>query len=233
MLKSAYVKTIRGTRAALDRTGMLARLQQSERLTSRHVASLFAIYDLDSMVSLDLPWWTYNATAEVDAFLLGRRSARVFEFGAGASTIWLASRAAEVHSVEHDTEFATQLAGHLERIPNVTLHPVAAAVRTPATVATSQRSGYENSDFDDYVGTIDNVGGLFDLIVIDGRAREVCLQRSIGHLADDGIIVFDNSDRKRYRTAIEDTGLHERAVRGWCPSLPTPSTTSLLAVSGP
>jgi hypothetical protein len=228
MLKSMYVAVMRAASSLARRFGMTERLATSTHPIPRHLLSLLAIYDLDQMVTLDRPWWTYRSADEVQAFLLGRRKARVFEFGAGASTIWLAKRAAEVVSVEHDLEFADNLAAHLDRWPSVTLHAVAPSPRTDTSTATSQRAGYERSSFDEYVDTINRVGGLFDLIVIDGRAREACLANSIEHLAADGILVFDNSNRDRYRSAIEESGLHERLLHGWCPSLPTPSTTSLL-----
>ena len=46
------------------------------------------------------PWWTYAATAWLRAAL--NDTQRVFEFGSGGSTSWLAERVASVHSVEHD-----------------------------------------------------------------------------------------------------------------------------------
>ncbi len=228
MLKSAYVSTVRGAEATARRVGLTDRLAASSRPTAKHALSLFAIYDLEQMIALDRPWWTYRAADEVEAFLLGRRDARVFEFGAGASTVWLAKRAAEIQSVEHDVDFARDLATHLDARPSVTLHTVAPAERTASSQATSQRAGYEDVSFDEYVDTIHRVGGLFDLIVIDGRARRTCLEHSIQHLAHHGVIVFDNSNRRRYRTSIQGSGLTERSLHGWCPSLPIPSTTSLL-----
>lgn len=230
MLKAAYVSAMRWARRVAERAGVTKRLADSDRAVARHALSLLSIYDLEGMISIDRPWWTYRAADEVESFLLGRRDARVFEFGAGASTIWLSKRSATVHSVEHDVGFANRLSPHLEEFAHVTLHAFAACERSAESLSTSHRAGYEWADFGSYVGTIDEVGGKFDLIVIDGRARESCLVRSVSHLAPDGIIVFDNSNRGRYRSVIEASGLVERRVRGWCPSLPMPSTTSLLTL---
>ena len=66
----------------------------------------------------------------------------------------------------------------------------------------SAKEGHKGLDFAAYVHAIDDAGGPFDLIVIDGRAREACLRAAIPHLADNGLIVFDNTRRKRYREAI-------------------------------
>ena len=72
----------------------------------RHAWSLFAYSDVKRMVMLDKPWWIYHAIDDVEDFLTERGGkARVFEYGAGASTVWLASRASKVYSVEHDGGF--------------------------------------------------------------------------------------------------------------------------------
>ncbi len=83
-------------------------------------------------------------------------------------------------------------------------------------------------DFSDYVGQIGTVGGEFDLIVIDGRAREACLAAALGHLAPDGVIVFDNTFRRRYRAAVEAAPVTETRYRGLTPTLPYPDATSLI-----
>ena len=232
-MRSAYVQWIRAIRALAQRIGLIDGLRRSSHPISAHLLSLFAIYDLDQMITLDRPWWTYRAADHVEAFLLGRRSARVFEYGAGASTIWLAKRSAEVHTVEHDAAFAESLVAHLHACPTATLHAVAPSSRTSTSGATSQRRGYDHASFDDYVDTIDRVGGTFDLIVIDGRSRQACLARAVDRLAPDGLIVFDNSNRDRYRSTIDSSGLHERSLRGWCPALPVRSVTSLLTLQIP
>ena len=75
---------------------------------------------------------------------------------------------------------------------------------------------------------IDIVGGTFSLIVVDGRARQACLSAALPHLADGGIIVFDNTMRRRYRRAIAAAPVSERAFRGLTPTLPYPDQTSIL-----
>jgi hypothetical protein len=97
----------------------------------------------------------------------------------------------------------------------------------------SVKEGQQGLDFADYVGTIDEVGGLFDVIVVDGRARTACLSAALPHLAPDGMIVFDNSRRRRYRAAIESCGLRERRLPGLVPTLPYPDQTSLLMAQSP
>lgn len=229
MMRRAYVGAVRGAVTVLERTGADRWLSSREGAVARHVWSLSAIYDVERMAALDLPWWTYDATREVERFLAGRGgAARVFEFGSGASTLWLAKRAGEVHSVEHDVGFVDVLRPLVAGHDNVDLRCVAPTGRTASSTAVSQRQGCEHLDFADYVATIDAVGGQFDLVVVDGRARAACLARSVGHLAPEGVIVFDNAGRERYRRALAASGLAVERRAGWAPSLPYRESTALL-----
>jgi hypothetical protein len=39
---------------------------------------------------------------------------------------------------------------------------------------------------------------MFDIIVIDGRDRVNCAKNSLGALKEDGVIIWDNSERSKY-----------------------------------
>lgn len=227
--KAAYVSMVRGAGRLLSRRrdGPASPPDPAQRL--RHWAvSLTRIHDSLALAELDVPWWTYDAVEAVDGWLASRpRPIRVFEYGSGASTLWLARRADEVHSVEHDREFAAVLAPALSAHRTATLR-VVEPKRTAQPVIASAKEGHQGLDFADYVASIDDVGGAFDLVVIDGRAREACLARAQARLAEDGVIVFDNTRRRRYRRAIARSGLQERRFRGLAPTLPYPEQTSLL-----
>jgi predicted O-methyltransferase YrrM len=92
----------------------------------------------------------------------------------------------------------------------------------------SNRRGHEHLDFTPYVAMVEQIGGTFDLIVVDGRARVASVAAAVPHLADDGVLVFDNANRAEYRSGIAGSGLHAEFMRGLAPSLPYPSTTALL-----
>jgi hypothetical protein len=232
MIREAYVRAVRVARGAAERTRLIDRLGASDRPWARHVRTLFAIHDLDDMISLDLPWWTYRAAERVEEFLADRDGkGRVFEYGSGASTLWLARRAGEVHSIEHHAGFAEFLAERVAGWSNVDLRHVPARPAGAVAVAPSRRLGHRNLDFVDYVRAIDTVDGEFDVIVIDGRARIECFRRGLPRLAPDGMIVFDNFDRRRYRRNIQLDGLTVERLRGAAPCLPYPSVTALLSRS--
>ena len=155
------------------------------------------------------------------------RPARVFEFGSGASTAWLAQRSGEVHSVEHHAEFAASIGAAAQPVrQRRAARRAAGGVPNPQTP--SAKEDYAGLDFTAYVSTIDAVDGDFDLVVIDGRAREACLDRAVPRLAPGGLVVFDNSRRRRYRRAIERSGLQEQVLTGLTPTLPYSEQTSLL-----
>jgi predicted O-methyltransferase YrrM len=232
-MKSLYVDGARAARTGLRSVGVLPAMDRwaSHSRTGTWARSLLSIYDVPELAGLDVPWWTFESSALVDAFLRGRRDARVFEWGSGASTIWLARRSASVVAVEHDLQWAQTVRGLLPADADVDLRTVAA---TPATGAPgevrSAKAGATELDFQRYVGTIDEVGGTFDVIVVDGRAREACLVRALPHLAPDGLLVFDNVERRRYRRAIAAAGpaIAVTWTMGLTPGLPYPTRTAIL-----
>jgi predicted O-methyltransferase YrrM len=228
--RTAYVSAVRGTRAVAGRIGLLDRLASARSPRARHLRTLFAIYDVDDLATLDLPWWVYGAIDEVADFLRQRDgAARVFEYGCGASTLWLARRAGEVHSVEHDGAFVATMAAKLADQPHVSLrHVPADRVATGRPATPSGRFGHKNLDFTGYVDSISTVDGQFDLIVVDGRARGACLARATERLAADGLLIFDNSNRRRYQPALAATPLTVTRISGAAPCLPRPSQTALL-----
>ena len=231
-VKGLYAAGARGAGVALTRAGVLSERPPARDRRTRHwLYSLTRAYDSLAIAELDVPWWTYRAIDVVEAYLSGLaaegRRIRVFEYGSGASTLWLAKRADEVHSVEHHREFGEHLATTLSAYPNVHFRIVPPVPSNNPTIG-SQKEGNAGLDFADYVAAIDEVPGEFSLIVIDGRAREACLQRAADRLEPGGMIVFDNTRRRRYRQAIERSGLAERRLAGLTPTLPYPDQTSVL-----
>jgi hypothetical protein len=237
--RSAYVSTSRAVRSAAERTGVLARLDRAyqDRPASvpGHLRTLFAIHDVRDLVTLDQPWWTYGAISAVEEHLaaLGGK-ARVFEYGSGASSVWLGRRAGEVHSVEHHAGFAGVMR---EVLQDAGLTEVVDLIEVPPTesgtpVVPSGRRGEEGRDYADYVASIDTVPGEFDLVVVDGRARVACFEAAARRLAPGGIVLFDDTQRPRYRAGLAAGGLQVQRIWGWVPSLPYPRETSVARIAG-
>ena len=170
-MKHAYVSLARAVRAALGWTGLIGWVDclAARNRTALWLRSWLAVYDLRDLAKLDVPWWTFKAADEVAEFLAKRPDARVLEWGSGASTLWLARRAAQVTAIEHDPGWDSDIAA---------LAPanVRVLVQEPEPTSTptvpSAKPGFEGLDFSRYVSRIHDVAGPFDLIVIDGRARQ-------------------------------------------------------------
>ena len=228
--KRGYVSLMRAVRSAVEPFGLGRKPVSARDHRYRHwLQSLLAIYDIDALIRLDVPWWTYDAIGKVEAFLQARPNARVFEWGSGASTVWLAKRAGSVVSIDHDAPWVEFSAPRLAEQGNAQVELVPADARPdPDPQFLSGKPGYAGQTFRAYVDAIERHEGLFDLIVIDGRARATCLEKAVGRLAQGGLIVFDNSHRSRYRKAIAASGLHAEVTRGLVPSLPLPDQTTLL-----
>lgn len=214
-IKRSYVEVVQG----LAGSGLFSALERRGRDAApygwrRWAASLLAIYDSERMVGLDLPWWNVAATREVEFYLKARPGARVFEYGSGASTAWLAKRAAQVISVEHDGAWLNKFGHVLRPLGNVEL------LHRPM-----------DADPRNYIDAITG-HGTFDLIVVDGRRRADCLAAAQACLNPGGIILFDDSGRKRYRAAIENCGFAERHHYGRSYCVPYPDHTSILRPRG-
>lgn len=235
VLRKCYVNGARVVRSVSAKTGLLGRLDDSYRAKPRgalaHWRTLYAIHDVDDLVNLDIPWWTYGAIDAVETHLesLGNR-ARVFEFGSGASTVWLGRRSSAVYSVEHDGTFADVMRRVLteakvaDRVELLEVRPTT----TDSPKVRSGRPGEDQLDFAAYVDAVAQVGGEFDVICVDGRARVACAMASLEHLAPGGILVWDDSQRPRYAEGMKRTGLKVHRFRGFAPSLPYPRETAVL-----
>ena len=228
-LEELYVSVMRILRRLARHSGILALLEKGHPSSARlWLRSLFAIHDVDDMIALDLPWWTFESTELVERFLARRSNASVFEFGSGASTVWLAKRARRVVTVEHDPPWVEAMVPRLGSFDNVTLRTPLLGDGLSEAAMRSGRRGWRAHDFRPYVAEVAS-GGPWDLVVIDGRCRAACLHAAIPHLKRNGIILFDNSDRRRYRSAIAASGLVRLRTRGMTVALPYPEETSLLA----
>ena len=152
----------------------------------------------------ELPLYTYPAIEYLTQFDLSEK--RVFEFGAGASTIFFMKRAKQVVSVENLRDWYQKLAPQLS--DNVELL---------------------FAEGDAYPQKIRETEGLFDVIVVDGAGyRYDSAVEAIPKLAEGGIIILDNSDW-HFNTAalLKNSGLLQVDMTGFKPTYFHTSTTSI------
>lgn len=151
-----------------------------------------------------IPWYTYPAIEYLSQFDFAQKT--VFEYGAGNSTLFWASRARRVVSVEHELDWHNHLAA---RVPTNCQLVHADAV-------------------DAYVTAIDRSGEQYDVIVIDGQSRQLCARRAVQRLNAGGFIILDNSDWfPGSSQLLREAGLLEIDFFGFAPSSEATSCTSL------
>jgi hypothetical protein len=153
------------------------------------------------------PWITFGAARELSKIV--PQVSRAFEFGSGGSTIFLASRIAEVVSVEHDPDWLRVVSGRLVALgrTNVALglYPPTKP-QYPAGSITYESSDvrYRGLSFFNYASSIDAFGdGYFDLVLIDGRARPSCFLHAHRKIRVGGWLLLDNSERAGYKSILD------------------------------
>ena len=118
-------------------------------------------------------WYTYAGLAFLEPRL--RDDMEVFEYGAGHSTLWWAARVGHVCSVESELAWVDRLRPQL---------PANTELRHEGLHA-----GYAESAL--------HRGRRFDVVVIDGYVRNDCARACPSVLKEDGVIVWDNTEREQ------------------------------------
>lgn len=230
MLKSSYVFAIRLLTPMAKKIGIFSVLEaRLDRRWAHWLRSLAAIHDIDDMINLDTPWWTYDAIDKVDAFLAARPNARVLEYGSGASTVWLGRRSGSVKSIEHDPTWFSLVQERTRAFSNIEIILKEPKLAPSKEGYTSTKDGFEGLCFREYACEVESASNFYDLIIIDGRARNDCLKVAKSHLSKGGLILFDNTLRRQYRDAIATSGGMVRRFPGRVPSLPYRDETTLIS----
>lgn len=149
-----------------------------------------------------VPWITFGCYRHLERTL--KAGARVFEYGAGGSTLFFLDRGCTVTTVEHDAAWLDRVRDQIRPGAPWTFHHVSPC---PATEQDrdylSWFPRYRGLSFRPYVHVLDDYPpGSFDVIMVDGRARGPCLALASRLVAADGLLVLDNSERQRYAAAI-------------------------------
>ncbi len=161
----------------------------------------------DTTLGRRLPWMTYDAICFLEKICT--KSTRVFEYGSGGSSLFFASRCTHVTSVEHNMEWSGFLKDKINvlQIDNIDLKGICGKEITDFAELNPENCNHfvskdknaKGLSFKDYVKSIDNFPtNYFDLVVVDGRARNSCVKRAISHIKKGGFLLVDNSDRKYY-----------------------------------
>lgn len=155
-----------------------------------------------------LPWMTYAAISFLESRITARMD--VFEYSCGNSTLWWAARVNSITSCEHDAYWF----GRIAKLPvcNIHLHHI--------------KLEYGGA----YSKKIMEYNNQFDIVVIDGRDRVNCAKNCLPALKDNGVVIWDNSDRENYDEGykfllqngfrrLDFAGIGPVNADGWCTSI--------------
>ena len=118
-----------------------------------------------------LPWFTYPSIEYLQQINL--RDATILEWGMGNSTLFFAKRCLNIYSIEHNESWFNAINGSM-----------------PANA-----TAFLTSTGDEYINRAFSIGKKFDIIIVDGINRADCLNAAMQLHKEDGLIIFDNSDR--------------------------------------
>jgi predicted O-methyltransferase YrrM len=158
-----------------DRKGNLTPLSRIFTHVPRAVSSYLLLRLLGKRPVL--PWISYSAI-EVIEQKLAEKPSLVLEFGSGMSTVWFASHAKRVSSIEHDAAWFNIVN---ERINNDAL------LRTKV----EYRSATDREPYTTYKA---HSGERFDVILFDGPWRAECIKYHAHLIKPGGLLYLDNSD---------------------------------------
>ena len=142
---------------------------------------------------------------------------RVFEWGVGGSTVFFASQARELVSVEHDCKWAEEIRRIMQSVdcpswrlfvvqPNGSGPIVDADPSHPNSYASSAE-GYSGRSFREYASVIDRFPDqYFDIVFVDGRARPSCVLHAIPKIRRGGYLFVDDMERSRYAWVAKEMG---------------------------
>lgn len=160
----------------------------------------------------DIPWLNFKTIRFLKKYL--KKDMKIFEYGSGGSTLFFAERTKEVISVEHDREFYKNLQRKIKEKNynniNYILKEPEISINTSIIFYSSFSDSYKGMSFEKYVRVIEEFpDNYFDIVLIDGRARNGCMKFAYRKVKKYGLIILDNAERKRYKTGIKNylTGL--------------------------
>jgi predicted O-methyltransferase YrrM len=134
------------------------------------------------------PWLTEEANVILQKIIDNGKNLRIFEYGMGASTIWFAKQPSVeyIYSVEHEQEWFDEITRLMPSNAKSTIHVTLMLKKMPYNNAIESAVPQRP----------------FDIILVDGRNRNLCIQSSIKHLAENGVLILDNSEREYYAPGI-------------------------------
>jgi predicted O-methyltransferase YrrM len=127
-------------------------------------------------------WFTEDSLVVLEKYFLWNTKLKIFEFGMGASTVWLDKMDSVelLVSVEHDETWYNEVTSRVNKDKTKTI-----LAERPYSQIIEQ---YDNE--------------YFDSVIVDGRDRVKCIESSASKVKKGGILILDNSERLEYTDGI-------------------------------
>jgi len=152
-----------------------------------------------------VPWFTFPAIEYLDSLQIEKR--KVFEYGAGNSTIYFSKRGCDVSSSESSHEWGDYI-----------------RTKCAAKIAITK-------DKIEYLGNIHSGNSSFEIIVIDGLYRAECAREILKYeyLSDVRVVILDNSNwfPKTLNFLTQELGFVRIDFNGYSPKNHFPSKTTI------
>jgi len=127
-----------------------------------------------------IPWCSYPFIDFISERIT--KNMKIFEYGSGNSTIFYASKCYSIKAIDHDKSWVDKINNKLPK---------------NATVL------YKELIYDgNYCREINQDNTKYNVVIIDGRDRNNCVYNCIPNLAEDGVILFDNTQMNSYNESI-------------------------------
>ncbi|MFV8749235.1 hypothetical protein ACNOYE_01660 [Nannocystaceae bacterium ST9] len=172
-----------------------------------------------------LPVWMHPIEqSQVQAVLETLAPKRVLEWGAGGSTRWLLEAFAFIEryvSIEHNRQWHGLVRDKVGD-PRLELHLFEPSEPEPQVLETGsaserrdrrqaiqawrQRAEQDITLMRDYVEFPRSLASEFDFVLVDGRARSLCIRTGFELLRAGGILLLHDAQRPEYHAAMREVG---------------------------
>ncbi len=154
----------------------------------------------------NVPWLTFKSRVWLEKYLKSDMS--IFEYGSGGSSIFISKKTKEIFSIEHNKEWYQIISKEIENqhIGNCKLLLIEPErdlfnredYSNPNNYLSSSPI-YRKMNFRRYVLSIDDFpDDYFDMVIVDGRARNSCIANSMPKIKSGGYLLLDDSERETY-----------------------------------
>lgn len=151
----------------------------------------------------DTPW-TSPASIEIFDRML-HKDMIGFEWGSGSSTVFFGQRVKKLVSIEHNEAWFEKVRSSIKKnkLDNTDYNLVKVSYPDQHLDKDGYQVAFNQAQIEaykQYYSFIDQFPDEhFDFIVVDGRARVECGKHALPKLKSGGLLVLDNSERKRYQ----------------------------------